>query len=538
MAAPGVFTRMATGLVREMSVFDAFLMNVGTMNLVWIATSYFWAVQLFPGADFTFALFIVTVLTLIQATLFTLFTAAMPRSGGEYVFNTRAISPLIGYVVNFSMVVWNIFWIAYTSWFLSAFAASPAFAIVGQATGIQLFKDLGEAAAKPEASFVIGVVNILIVALLSYLGTRAFFRAMRAAFIVGMVGVFALIGTMLLSSHEGFVAGFDAFAGPGAYERTLSMARELGLQASAPSAFSAATFFALAVAFQPLGFAVWSSYAAGEIRNALSPRVHFLSMAGSILFIAAFLALVGELSFRLFGYDFITAVGWIFYNHPDSSPLAIPPSTQLFASLLTSNFAVNLLMAIGFIAWAFLYAPQSMLMVTRCMLAWSLDRLAPERLSRVGGRRSTPYIAITLTAILAIALLWVFIFAPFNIFSIYGFNAFIGGGTITWLAVGLAGILYPYRARLRPHYEASPASKYRLGHIPLIAITGAITVAFMALITYLYLARPEFGVLSMPSMAFLVGIYIVGAAIYYLQRLYYSRRGIRIELAFKEIPPE
>jgi len=150
VATPPAFVRKATGLLREITALDGFLMNVGTMNLVWVATSYFWALQLFPGAHFTFALFLIAGLTLVQALLFALFTAAMPRSGGEYVFNTRVISPLVGYAVNFSMVVWNIFWIAYTSWFLSAFAASPAFTIVGQATGIQLFRELGEAAARPE----------------------------------------------------------------------------------------------------------------------------------------------------------------------------------------------------------------------------------------------------------------------------------------------------------------------------------------------------------------------------------------------------
>lgn len=44
--------------------------------------------------------------------------------------------------------------------------------------------------------------------------------------------------------------------------------------------------------------------------------------------------------------------------------------------------------------------------------------------------------ASTLLARVALVLLWIFVFPPFNIFSTYGLNAFIGGETITWLAVG------------------------------------------------------------------------------------------------------
>jgi len=74
--------------------------------------------------------------------------------------------------------------------------------------------------------------------------------------------------------------------------------------------------------------------------------------------------------------------------------------------------------------------------------------------------------------------------------------------------------------------------------VPVISIAGAITAAYMALITYLYMARPEFGILSVPSTAFLVGVYLLGIALYYAHKVYYRRRGIAVDLAFKEIPPE
>ncbi|MCW2919451.1 MAG: amino acid permease-associated region, partial [Actinomycetia bacterium] len=83
----GVFVRNSTGLIREVSFFDAFIMNTFGMNVaVGGVFLYLQAQTAFPGGNILLAVVIGTLLmafTLLR--VYSEFAAAMPRSGGDYV---------------------------------------------------------------------------------------------------------------------------------------------------------------------------------------------------------------------------------------------------------------------------------------------------------------------------------------------------------------------------------------------------------------------------------------------------------------------
>lgn len=534
-----VFTRRSSGLVRQATWFDGFLTSIGTMNMVWLGVSYIWALTLFPGAEFHWSILVAMFFCLFNALLFAQFATMMPRSGGDYVFNSRGISPAAGFIINFSMVVWNLFWIAYTSYMLSAIYSSSALVTIGEILRSEWLKTLGENAAQPAVSFLIGALAIVFTGIITYLGIKPFFKVMRAAFVIGMVGIVAMIIVLMSSTNETFIKAFEAFFGEGSYSKVISDAASSGWRIGTSTE---STILSIAVAFQPLGFSIWSSYISGEIKDANKFKINVYAMVGSLVFMGVTMLIVWWLSLRVFGYEFMGAIGHLFYNHPDLSPLTIPPSTDYFSCLVSQNPVLTVLIGVGFIAWAFLYAPQSFLMVVRCLLAWSLDRLAPGKLGEISPKHHTPTYAIILTTVISILFLAFFIstiygYIPLDIFSIYGFNAFLGGGTLTFSAVAISGILLPLRRDVKRIFELSPVN-YRLAKVPFLTISGLITLIFMSFVTYLYLAIPEFGVSTLPSIGFIIGIYVLGVVWYTLARLYQKRRGIPIELAFKEIPPE
>jgi len=98
----GVYTRKATGLVREVSPFSTFVFNMaGQPTSVLLATSVFFALALFPGGSIWLGLAMALGVALLISLCYGLFTSAIPRSGGDYVLVGRVTHPVIGLVSSF-----------------------------------------------------------------------------------------------------------------------------------------------------------------------------------------------------------------------------------------------------------------------------------------------------------------------------------------------------------------------------------------------------------------------------------------------------
>ncbi len=55
---------------------------------------------------------------------------------------------------------------------------------------------------------------------------------------------------------------------------------------------------------------------------------------------------------------------------------------------------------------------------------------------------------------------------------------------------------------------------------------------------YFYIAIPSLGILNPIPLAVVIGIYVVLAVYYYINKLWKKKMGIEVDLAFREIPPE
>ena len=175
-------------------------------------------------------------------------------------------------------------------------------------------------------------------------------------------------------------------------------------------------------------------------------------------------------------------------------------------------------------------------MVSRCFFAWSIDGLAPKALKHVNRRSHVPDVSIVVACLIAIAFLAKFCW-PGQIFSIYGANAFIGGGTITFAVVAISAIIFPFSKKTKRLYELSPA-QYKIGNFPLMSLFGIISLLFMAFITFLFIWRPELGVLTTPSIVFIVLLYVIGFIWYFIALSINKARGIDTAKVLSEIPQD
>ena len=105
--APGLFTRKATGLVREARTSDALLYNVMWASVA-LAFAFAWLLYgfLYPGSNMFVAFLIAAALGLPGAFLYAMLAQIMPRTGGDYVFNSRSMHPSVGFAANFNFCFW------------------------------------------------------------------------------------------------------------------------------------------------------------------------------------------------------------------------------------------------------------------------------------------------------------------------------------------------------------------------------------------------------------------------------------------------
>jgi amino acid transporter len=545
-----VFARAASGLVRQVSTWDAFVLNVSTMTFFWAATWYGWAQFLSPGSDVIWGLAIGGVLVAFNAVNMGLFANIYPRSGGDYVYNSRVLHPIIGYAENFSMWWWDVFWTGMSAFWAGIYGFSTLFLNLGVIMNNDSLVSLGSALYITPWSVLVATIIIAVVCILGLSTTKIFFRSMAAVFIIGIIGIVLLIAILVSFDQSAFIPAFNSFMKqyapdiPDYYHYVIDTARGLGWNYPSPdpNLLSSANQVAIVATVPVVGFGFWSCYMAGEIKGAQRIRTHVLSMLGSQVAMVVGMIVIGLLAFRAFGYEFLGSTEYLFYMAPSKMAVPVAPETQFFAMLLYPNPIIGFIIGLGLSLLCATYTFSAVIMSGRVLLAYSVDRVIPEAFSKVSQKTRAPWVAIVFTWIGAEICMILLAYAP-QIFGAFGYaTAFCFGGTLGPAVTGLSAILVPYLKKTKEHYNSSPVARLKVAGIPLIAITGVVSFLYMGWATWSMLTLPAFGInpaFAGPLPMTAGCIVLVASVVIFLASKYYRKtKGVPIDLAFKEIPPE
>ena len=189
--------------------------------------------------------------------------------------------------------------------------------------------------------------------------------------------------------------------------------------------------------------------------------------------------------------------------------------------------------AIGFAACTYASVFGMAFGPVRNIFAWSFDRVIPTFFSKVD-KRGSPYVAVILGLLIALFFFYLQIFQPMWI--AYSILAWFWG----WAIAGIFGIVFPYTRTGKSIFEKSPAIvKKKIGPIPIITLMGIGCTAVGVLLDY-YMLVPFFqGLMGQAYIWYTAIIFVFPPfIIYYLSRWYHKRKGIPMELQYKEIPPD
>src|SRR5260221_14787712 len=104
-AAGGLFTRKASGLVREIGLRDALAVNASAISFGGLIVVFISALASFQQADLTWPIIVGFVLLLPMTVEYGQLASTMPRSGGDYVFLGRMLHPALRPAVWFGFMV-------------------------------------------------------------------------------------------------------------------------------------------------------------------------------------------------------------------------------------------------------------------------------------------------------------------------------------------------------------------------------------------------------------------------------------------------
>lgn len=534
--SPGVFSRPASGLIRVAGSMDVFIFNVGLVSIgIAIALNQYYGPSLYPGVAVWLSTLLAMLGMLFVAATFYAWSVTFPRSGGIYVALSRGLHPGLAFVFSLLETIILMYYAALAAQLIVTVGLSSFFATIGFIAENATFTSWAANVASPGGLFWVGSLFLVLAGVLLTSGTRRYFSIQKVLFVIALAGTAVLLAVMIFGSRSTFQANLTRLTGLD-YQSVIDTAVANGW-ASAGFSFGTSVSF-LVWPLLPLLGAVQSVSLGGEIKSVR--RSQLLGMVGAVVGTGLIIALFDVLANKTFGFDFQGAVAFNSLSGlVDASTEATVGSAPWFtvlAGILTDNLILALIIMATFVAWIWFWIPAEIAYTTRTMIAWSFDRVAPDRLGYVSERFHTPVVAIWLSTAGTVVFMW------FLAYRAIAFLTLIEALMIIWGTAMVAAVIFPITRR--NFYEMSPVSRQKIAGAPLMSVTGTVATLFFLMVLYLLwtddiAAGPLWSSEGVRGEFWLIVATLVLGLVWYLGvKAYRKRQGIDLGLAFKQIPIE
>jgi len=536
-----VYARKASGLVRGLSLFDS--MSVGLMN-TGITANMWGVIQLglatYLGANVLITCGISFILAGIGFPLvWGMLAGSMPRSGGEYIYNSRILHPIVGIAESFGNAFVMIFWI----YVLAPWAADPGLVLVAQYTGADWLynSDTGQffgALSYEWGTFVVASIINLLGFVATAFGLKILVPVQRVVMAVGLFGAFIMCLAVTMTSKDAFIEKWNELAATydsldyNAFVTATSDAAGVVM----PSTWNWYDTIALIGAASWLfAYAYFLVYVAGEVkrpdRNLLAANV--IAVLIPVLFMTWFMTA----AYTTFDFNFFSATAWVDASYGlEGYNLPYLPSIMSLAYICWPNAFVGLAIAFSYIAFCYWWVALSYLGFPRMLFAWSMDRLGPRWFTDINPRFAAPVKTATLCFVLGEIAIAIFVFLA-------GEN--IQGLTVTgmeivsvWLITAISALVFPWVRRARGIWETSPYRTWKFLGLPAISWGAILMIIYSGICFYFLILAPEIRDINSWSLVLYACVWGAGIVWYFIYKYWGRRQGIDISLAYGQLPPD
>ena len=507
------FIRESSGLVKDVSLTDAIMLNLGNMSA---GEALFTSISPFVsnGGVLWLASIIAFLLSIPQLIVYTLMTLKIRRTGGDYVWITRNINGALGSILALSYLIQSTAFFAIIAFF-SASAVNTTLCTIGVLNHNQGLIYLAQNVfvnpyGQPTLTqrLIFYAISALFFAIVILLNIR---KASWGYKLVTYLGIFSLL-TLVLGMIVIGVNASDFATKITPFLKAFNISTTgLSHKVFFPSNFSLAATMALLPLFALYTYPWINAGPAvsAEFKNAEKVAKLNIAIASTLTFLlvtGAFLEmdLVAGYNFNVNAYPTYTYNFWT------------------VAMALSSNEVLQWLIGLGLIAWNFYTLSYGVIMFSRYVFALSFDRILPEKFSEVN-KYGSPVYAHLLDLTITLILLAIPVLSVSAAVALYGTTIL---GAVYLFFGTLAGAFYGIRSGDKT-----------------LSIAGIIGSGYLAYLAYEAATNPLFGFMTtsgvnLITLVFVIAAYVFAIGVFTASWLVRKNEGIDLTLVFKEIPPE
>lgn len=537
MSEQMAFARKASGLVRGLSFIDAFgvgFMNQGLTPSMWVMISL--GLSVYTGGNLIIATILSVILCGIGFSLvWGILGGSMPRSGGEYIYNSRIISPLIGIAESFGNAFVWVMWI----YVLAPWTVDPGLVMLFQFLGMPEVSDF---LTQPIALFLIASLVNVIALLFLVFGIKVFATIQKVVMALSVLGTVVILLVLTFTTREQFIQAWNNLAaqfGSLDYEGFLVAARAAMEEAgkTLPTTWNWRDTLGVMVAGSWLfAYSYCITFIAGEVKR--PDKTIILGNLFAILVPGIFMLWLAIVLYRVVGFEFLSATAFVDENFGNELPgYAFPWSPHFvgLAALLTRNKLLLFLMGLSFTLFSLWWVALSYLAFPRILFAWGMDRMGPKWFADIDTRWATPvknHILCFILSEIGIAI-YAFIRDPMTGLSVTGLEIVSVFGV-----TAIAATIFPFVKKVRNIWQASPYNKWKILGIPAVTFGGIVNLIYLAILFYFFILMPDLEGLTIGSVILYIVIWGAGIIWYYYWKARNKRIGVDVSMTFGELPPD
>ncbi len=540
------YARKASGLVRGLSMMDAFavgFMNQGLTPSIWVTISL--GLGVFLGGNLIIAALLSALLAGIGFPLvWGILGGSMPRSGGEYVYNSRIIHPVFGIAQSFGDAVIWLMWI----YVLAPLAVDPGLTMTFRFAGWNRAADW--LVSSSLHTFIIATLFNIVGFLFVVFGIKIFARVQKVVMFFGIGGCALIALVLSVTSRASFTSHWNSYAASSGLPNLTyhNFINVVGKAAGAPipTTWNWYDTLGIMVAMSWLfAYAYSIAFIAGEVKRPDKSIIWANVFAIAVPFV--FILWTAIALYHSVGFQFLSASGW---NDPvnGSGPAAGAENLKwgsnyvVLAAIMLGSSGIakfaQVLMGLSYVAFTMWWLALTYLAFPRILFAWGMDRMGPKWFTDINPRWTSPVKNYVLCLGITEAMLiiyYVWLTSTMQNITVTGMQI-----TSVYIPTAIAALLFPYMKRCKGVWDSSPFKRWTLLGVPVVVWGAIVDLIYLGLLLYFFIFANAAGLFTGPSIILFVAVWAIGVVWYYSWSSYNkAKSGMDISaVTYGELPPE